>query len=203
MLSEVYEINLIDNDLGEGADSSQYSGVSPFEQVIQALASVPKLTSLHINLHEETQVDLVIKTLPNLTHLNGEEIDRDELQEGASQSEPLNDSKTPTTNQSIKQINEAEEIEEDDPTEQRIYVEVTKDNLEMKDHNSSNSGSCEGLQSNSEEMSLKPRDLEIVALIFDKIRDINRTIVSPNMNKKIRLSNDKQMASEFDQHLKG
>jgi len=47
--------------------------------------------------------------------------------------------------------------------------------------------------SDSEEISLKPEDLETIALIFDKIR---------NMHRKNKLSNDKEMANDFDKHLK-
>ena len=47
--------------------------------------------------------------------------------------------------------------------------------------------------SDSEEISLKPRDLESIALIFDKIR---------NLHRKNKLSSDKEMANEFDHHLK-
>lgn len=71
---------------------------------------MPNLTSLHLNLYEESQVDFVIRNLPNLKFLNGEAIDRkdfendDSLQQEEDQHEK--------SAQSIKQINEEEEENE-------------------------------------------------------------------------------------------
>jgi hypothetical protein len=45
------------------------------------------LKSLHINLHEEEQVDLVIRTLMNLEYLNGLKVERDELDTGYADEE--------------------------------------------------------------------------------------------------------------------
>lgn len=52
-----------------------------FEQVIDALSSMPNLRSLFINLHEEEQVDLVMRKLPELEFLNGLPVERDEDEE--------------------------------------------------------------------------------------------------------------------------
>jgi hypothetical protein len=38
---------------------------------------MPRLTSLFINLHEEDQVDLVMRVLENLEFLNGLPVERD------------------------------------------------------------------------------------------------------------------------------
>ena len=182
MLKEVYEINLIDNDL------------NPFEQAVLALKTMPNLTSLHLNLHEEAQVDFVIRHLPHLKYLNGELIDREELQNETSredQEEATNKSKTL---ESIRQIKEEEE-EDEETTEKHISkIEESKGEHHAR-HSSIYSESCQEIlnYSDSEEISLKPQDLETVALIFDKIR---------NMHRKNKLSNDKQMAAEFDKHLK-
>ena len=99
MLKEVYEINLIDNEL------------NPFESAVLALSTMANLTHLHLNLHEEQQVDFVIKTLPNLLVLNGEDIDREELQ-NESDSEQRYDTEQQDTNNEIKQIKELEEEDE-------------------------------------------------------------------------------------------
>lgn len=37
-----------------------------FVNVVEALQTMPKLSSLYLNLHEEEQVDLVMRTLVNL-----------------------------------------------------------------------------------------------------------------------------------------
>ena len=49
---------------------------------------MPKLTSLFINLHEEDQVDLVMRVLENLEFLNGLPVERDaEGEEGEDEME--------------------------------------------------------------------------------------------------------------------
>lgn len=178
MLKEVYEVNLIDNDL------------SPFESAVVALSTMPSLSHLHLNLHEEQQVDFVIKTLPNLLVLNGEDIDREELQNESESEHRYDTEPQDTNNDQIKQIKELEE--EDEQSENHIK-NITNDKRNSEVINSSCSGSDWLNYSESEEISLKPQDLETVALIFDKIR---------NMHRKNKLSNDKEMASEFDKHLK-
>lgn len=42
------------------------------------LRDLPNLTALSLNLVEETQVDLVMQSLPNLVHLNGLEVERED-----------------------------------------------------------------------------------------------------------------------------
>ena len=39
------------------------------------------LRNLHINLHEEEQVDFIFKTMPNLVYLNDTLVERDEASE--------------------------------------------------------------------------------------------------------------------------
>jgi hypothetical protein len=101
-LQNVYEINLIDNEL------------NPFESAVVELSKMPCLTSLHLNLHEELQVDFVISTLPSLKYLNGEEIDREELQAESSPSDhPIdNDETSQDKIESFDKINEVEEDQE-------------------------------------------------------------------------------------------
>ena len=178
MLKEVYEINLIDNEL------------SPFESAVVALSTVPSLTHLHLNLHEEQQVDFVIKTLPNLLVLNGEDIDREELQNESESEHRFEAEQQDTNNNEIKQI---KELEEEDELSENHIKNIANDKRNSEIINSSCTGSDILNYSDSEEISLKPQDLETVALIFDKIR---------NMHRKNKLSNDKEMANEFDKHLK-
>ena len=40
---------------------------------------MPALTSLFINLHEEDQVDFLLRSMPALTFLNGLEVERDTI----------------------------------------------------------------------------------------------------------------------------
>lgn len=70
-LPRVQELNFNGNDLND----------EQFALVVDALKSMPDLRSLHINLHVEDQVDLVIKQLPNLRQLNGLPVDRDMIEE--------------------------------------------------------------------------------------------------------------------------
>ena len=48
---------------------------------------MPKLTSLYLNLHEEEQVDLVMRTLVNLQYLNGLPVEREILEEEEEEAE--------------------------------------------------------------------------------------------------------------------
>ena len=56
-----------------------------FEQCVHGLATMPALKSLYVNLHEETQVDLIMKLLPSLEFLNGLPVDREALDEEAEE----------------------------------------------------------------------------------------------------------------------
>ena len=46
-----------------------------------SLRSIAELKSLFINLHQEEQVDLIMRTLENLEFLNGLKVERDILDE--------------------------------------------------------------------------------------------------------------------------
>ena len=97
-----------------------------------------------------------------------------------------------TTNNFLTLINNIEPHAHDN--EEPEFEPKNKDEKRNSEiNNSSWAGSDILNYSDSEEISLKPQDLETIALIFDKIR---------NMHRKNRLSNDKEMASEFDKHLK-
>ena len=170
-LKNIYEINLIDNDL------------NPFEAAVLELATMPKLNSLHLNLHEETQVDFVIRNLPNLKFLNGEEIDREELQnESSHNSDNQIDLEQASKKQSFDKINEVEEENESEHKSNHEEKKLQRQSMSEKASSFSNSNSGIIEWSDSEEIWLKPEDLEAVALIFDKIR---------SMHRKYKLSNDK------------
>jgi hypothetical protein len=55
--------------------------IEEFEQAVQALATLPNLKSLYVNLFDESQVDLIMRLLPELEFLNGLPVDRDALNE--------------------------------------------------------------------------------------------------------------------------
>lgn len=44
-----------------------------------SLTTLPMLKNLHINLHEEEQVDFIFRTLPNLMFLNDTEVEWEEI----------------------------------------------------------------------------------------------------------------------------
>ena len=64
-------LNLNGNDIDE----------SDFKKAIESLNSIPNLESLYINLHEEEQVDLVMRILTDLQYLNGLPVERDMLED--------------------------------------------------------------------------------------------------------------------------
>ena len=53
---------------------------SDLTEAITTLQALPALRSLYINLFEEHQVDLIVKTLPNLEFLNSLPVDRQALE---------------------------------------------------------------------------------------------------------------------------
>ena len=70
-LPRVEELNFNGNDLSD----------EQFARIVDSFKSMPNLRSLHLNLHVEDQVDLVIKQLSNLRELNGLPVDREMAEE--------------------------------------------------------------------------------------------------------------------------
>lgn len=58
-----------------------------FEKSVKAVATVPQLRSLYINLESEDQVDMIMRHLPNLEYLNGLPVERDALDESLQESQ--------------------------------------------------------------------------------------------------------------------
>lgn len=50
-----------------------------FQETVISLKSIPALKSLFINLHEEEQVDLIMRSLTELEFLNGLKVEREIL----------------------------------------------------------------------------------------------------------------------------
>ncbi len=57
-----------------------------FNQTVIILKDLVNLKSLFLNLHEEEQVDLVMRTLQDLQELNGLPVERDLMDEEESES---------------------------------------------------------------------------------------------------------------------
>ena len=66
-LSKILELNLNGNPLQD------------IEQAVDSLQTVPNLQGLHLNLHEEEQVDYLLRNLTHLQFLNGLAVERDAL----------------------------------------------------------------------------------------------------------------------------
>ena len=54
---------------------------------VESLVTMPVLQNLHINLHQEEEVDFLLRNLPNLLMLNGLVVERDAIfsEEGESE----------------------------------------------------------------------------------------------------------------------
>lgn len=82
MLPSVENLNLNGNSFDD----------EKFEEIIDSLVTVRNLKSLFINLHEEDQVDLVMRKMVNLEFLNGlpvEKEEEEEIDEDAEQAQAL------------------------------------------------------------------------------------------------------------------
>jgi hypothetical protein len=66
-LSQIEELNLTGNPI----DNLQLA--------IESLVTMPVLHSLHINLHQEEEVDFLLRNLPELQMLNGLVVERDAI----------------------------------------------------------------------------------------------------------------------------
>jgi Leucine-rich repeat (LRR) protein len=58
-----------------------------FEAAVHSLATIGSLKSLYVILFEETQVDLIMRILPDLEFLNGLPVDREALNDSITHSE--------------------------------------------------------------------------------------------------------------------
>lgn len=53
--------------------------IDQFESNVDQIAKLENLSSLYLQLTQESQVDMILRKIPNLEMLNGLEVDRDEL----------------------------------------------------------------------------------------------------------------------------
>ena len=195
---------------------------SDLKQVIVSLTTMPSLRSLHINLHEEEQVDFIFRNMPNLEMLNDTEVEREEFegegegeqqyeeeeammnghsrrQEEQSEEEPDHHMQQEQEEQEQEQEQEEQEEEEQqiqhphqheeihehhDPREQMLEPQEEEDEEEQRPEESGD---------DMEDIVIKPQDLETIAVLYDSIRGIRR---------RIDEENDKNLADDFDGHLK-
>lgn len=220
----------------EGVEDINLNGnvFQDLKQVVISLTTMPSLRSLHINLHEEEQVDFIFRNMPTLEVLNDTAVERDDFEaEGEDQNqygeepeqqyeqepeqqydeeqEPQYDEER--ENQYAEAHNghyegEQEEIEEEqfDQQQQREqfeqqqlqqeqeqehpqHLEHLEQEVEGEDEHEQNQESEAG----NDDVVIKPEDLEIIAVLYDAIRDLRR---------RIDEENDKNLAEDFDKHLK-
>mmetsp|Transcript_39819 Transcript_39819/g.29375 ORF Transcript_39819/g.29375 Transcript_39819/m.29375 type:complete len:104 (+) Transcript_39819:287-598(+) len=78
-----------------------------------ALNTLPQLKSLYINLHQEEQVDLIMRTLQDLEFLNGLKVEREILEEEQEDEEDDENGQGRKSNSPVKE----EPFEEDEEDE--------------------------------------------------------------------------------------
>ena len=163
------------------------------KQVIIALTTMPNLRSLHVNLHEEEQVDFIFRNMPNLEMLNDTEVEREDMEaEGEQQYEEEEDQpQSEPSQREDHQMHQEEEEESDSRHEiredQQLEAHEEVDEEPEEDEDQAQESSQE------EDIVIKPEDLEVIAVLYDAIRALRR---------RIDENNDKQLAEDFDRHLK-
>ena len=66
-LTQIVELNLTGNP------------IENLQLAVESLMTMPVLSSLHINLHQEEEVDFLLRNLPALQVLNGLVVERDAI----------------------------------------------------------------------------------------------------------------------------
>ncbi len=194
-LTSVTEVNLNENTFEN------------LEEVIISLTTIPLLNSIHINLHEEEQVDFIFRTMPNLQYLNDNEVERDELSgqdyfEGEEEEEEVDDDQAPEYQE---QEPEGEDEIMQEEMEQEMEQEIEEEPLEVEPEvevEDEEEGEGEDTHlvvaepeqpQDVEELDIKSDDLEAIAVLYDQIRSVRR---------QEDAEGDKDLAEDFDRHLK-
>lgn len=166
------------------------------KQVILALTTMPSLRSLHINLHEEEQVDFIFRNMPNLEMLNDTEVEREELEDEENQA--YDDDEQEMLNGGRGDSDPRNRHHQDDDNDYDGRDEAQDDQHHMAHEDMEGEGeededpkndSGEGI----DDIVIKPEDLEVIAVLYDSIRALRR---------RIDEKNDKNLADDFDKHLK-
>lgn len=178
------------------------------KQVIITLTTMPNLRSLHINLHEEEQVDFIFRNMPSLEMLNDTEVEREEFEgEGDQQYEGEEEEGM------LNGQHESQDQSEDEQKDYRMDDEEEQEDVEgeeepedsVRQHHQIEAeaeaeAEAEGEEDNEpkseddmDDIVIKPQDLEVIAVLYDKIRSVRR---------RFDEGNDKKLADDFDRHLK-
>jgi len=158
---------------------------SDLKEVIMSLTSMPNLRSLHINLHEEEQVDFIFRNMPNLEMLNDTEVEREELEGEEQQYEEEDEEMLNGDQHRQREPSEEEQQQEEEYRASQEQEENQENQMVQED--------MEGEDEGDDDIVIKPEDLEIIAVLYDSIRALRR---------RIDEDNDKNLADDFDRHLK-
>lgn len=157
------------------------------KQVIISLTTMPSLRSLHINLHEEEQVDFIFRNMPNLEMLNDTEVEREEFEGEGDQQYEEDDEEAMMNGHTGRSDAQSEEGQQEQESEQQEVQEDEDENQIRTGRDKEESGD------EMDDIVIKPEDLEIIAVLYDSIRALRR---------RIDEENDKNLADDFDRHLK-
>ena len=189
-------INTVPHDLSclETIEDINLNGnvFQDLKHVILALTTMPSLRSLHINLHEEEQVDFIFRNMPNLEMLNDTAVEREDF-EAEGEGEPQYEDEEVANGHLEREEHNMERDEE--PQEEEPEEELAPpQNMAQEPEEPQNQESEEEREDEDrEEVIIKPEDLEIIAVLYDAIRALR---------KRIDEENDKNLAEDFDKHLK-
>jgi hypothetical protein len=88
-------------------------------EAVDCLCSLPRLTSLNINLNEEEQVDYIMKHMPDLQILNDLEVERDEEEESEQEEEQEEEREEEPHREEVKQpkVQEVPDTQEEEVQE--------------------------------------------------------------------------------------
>lgn len=140
-LTHVEEINL------NGINFDQLT------DVIISLTTMPQLKSLHIPLHEESQVDFIFRTLPNLQYLNDTEVEREDVSHLEEEEEEVENG-----DMEVADDNNGEEAR-DEPMQEEGADDEEDDEAENQP---------EAIVE-IEDYEIKPEELESIAVLYDQI----------------------------------
>lgn len=149
-----------------------------------------------MNLHEEEQVDYIMKYLPDLDHLNGLEVDRDDEEEEEESEDDEQEVRYHDENEQPVYVQHQAQKQHQQPKGQASPPRESDVREEVSDYTESDVEHAkeyakDAMEENTEsETQLK--ELERVAMLYDSIREIH---------KKRNPSRDHELAKDFDVHL--
>lgn len=170
------------------------------KQVVIALTTMPALRSLHINLHEEEQVDFIFRNMPNLEVLNDTAVERDDFEAEGEEETHYDEERDPQYEEEREHRYEEEahngdydreeeqEMPNEEPSDEEPQEQDHSENIEHEEEDQHQES-----EADNDDVVIKPEDLEIIAVLYDAIRDLRR---------RIDEENDKNLAEDFDKHLK-